>query len=1203
MSSAQKWQFWIDRGGTFTDVVARRPDGTLSSHKYLSSHSERYPDAAVFAIRDIMAVAEGAPFPADTVEAIKMGTTVATNALLERAGEPTLLIVSKGFKDALLIGQQQRDDLFALKPTRPKPLYNSVIEIIERVRADGTIDTPLDTTNARQQMQAAFAQGLRCCAITLMHGYRYQTHEKALAEIARKIGFSQISVSHIVSPLMKFIARGDTTVADAYLSPILRRYVDEVRSAVGATPLYFMQSNGGLANAQMFQGKDAVLSGPAGGIVGAAEAAKRAGAEQIIGFDMGGTSTDVSRYAGQYERVLDTVIAGVRMTVPMMDIHTVAAGGGSICSFSQGRYLVGPASAGADPGPACYGRGGPLTVTDCNVLLGKLQPHLFPHVFGPNGDQPLDATASKYSATLIAQAVEAKTGTRPSLEAIAEGFIAVAIEHMARAIKRVSVERGHNIKKHALLSFGGAGGQHACLVAEALGIERVIIPPFSGVLSALGIGLAAQSVIKDQAVECALDDTPTLMNAITNLRKSTQTELVAQGIPTGQQSIKVIAHTKYHGSDTTLAIIYGDSAAMVASFTATHQQNFGFTDPSAAIIVQSIEVEATGGSTGNIGNLRAEGISTEPVEFQKIFADGEAHSAPVYDKSDLKPGHAIEGPAVILENGGTTIIEAGWIAHLRPGDTLDIKQSKTVARAYKVSDKPDPIMLEIFNNLFMSVAEEMGGVLAKTARSVNVKERLDFSCAVFDQQGQLIANAPHMPVHLGSMGESVTAILKTRAGTIRRGDVFMTNDPYAGGTHLPDITVISPVFLNRDDQPAFYVASRAHHGDIGGISPGSMPPHSKTIDEEGIRFGDFHLVSEEAFNETALREALASGPYPARSPEQNIADLKAQVAANTRGSSQVIGLVRNFGAEVVAGYMKHVQDNAEEAVRTLIARLENGAFTYPMDCGGTVNVSITANRKKRCVVVDFTGTSAAMDNNFNAPLAVTKAAVLYVFRTLTQSDIPLNAGCMVPITLIVPENSILNPQAPAAVVAGNVETSQAVTNALFLAVGALAASQGTMNNLTFGNEKYQYYETIAGGTGAGPGFDGTDCIQSHMTNSRLTDPEVLEWRYPVLLEEFSVKENSGGKGQYKGGNGAVRRIRFLEPMEVAILSSHRSNGPPGLNGGSDGHVGQTYVVESGGKKHMLAASDNRQLNVGDTIIIETPGGGGFGSIDNKVNKF
>jgi len=1195
---SKKWQFWIDRGGTFTDVVAQDPNGTLSSHKYLSEHPERYRDAAVFAMREIMGLTPNEKFPSEKVDAIKMGTTVATNALLERGGEPTLLVVTKGFKDALLIGQQHRSDLFALSPSRPKPIYDKVIEVPERIRADGTTECMLDEISAKKLLTNAFKAGLRSCAITFVHGYRYPAHEEKVAQIAQSIGFKQISVSHKVSPLMKFVSRGDTTVADAYLSPILLKYVSQVRAAVGDTPLYFMQSNGGLAEASAFEGKDAVLSGPAGGIVGAAETAKRAGAKHIVGFDMGGTSTDVSHYAGHYERVFDTVVAGVRMTVPMMDIHTVAAGGGSICSFAQGRFLVGPESAGADPGPAAYGRGGPITVTDCNVLLGKLQPDLFPSVFGPHGDKPLDITATKEGFDKLANQIATETSTHLSPEVIAEGFIKVAVEHMARAIKRVSVERGHDIKSHALLSFGGAGGQHACLVAEALGIDRVIIPPFSGVLSALGMGLAHMSTVVDKALECSLYDTDTLTSAMAEASIQAQEKLALQGIPKNKQTQRKTLLVKYEGSDTALSIPFDAPSIMQRSFEEAHQQQFGFVETNVALIIQSIEVEARNLLNDQTLALSAMGTDALPVGECSLHLAAGQHDTALYRKETLRPHHPITGPAIILENGGTTMVEPGWTAELQANDTLSLVRTCDTKLNPVATDKPDPVMLEVFNNLFMSVAEEMGGVLAKTAHSVNVKERLDFSCAVFDQQGQLIANAPHMPVHLGSMGESVIAIQNARTGTIRPGDVFMVNDPYAGGTHLPDITVISPVFLPNTNAPAFFVASRGHHADIGGISPGSMPPNSKSIEDEGIRFTNFELVSRGKFNESSVREALRSSDYPARNPDQNIADLKAQIAANKRGTEQVLRLVEHFGASTVQSYMGHVQNNAEEAVRQVIDKLEAGNFSYAMDCGGTINVQITPNKQHRTALVDFTGTSAAMENNFNAPLAVTKAAVLYVFRTLTQCDIPLNAGCMKPIKLVVPSGSMLNPTAPAAVVAGNVETSQAVTNALFLATGALAASQGTMNNFTFGNDTYQYYETIAGGTGAGSGFNGTDAIQSHMTNSRLTDPEVLEWRYPVLLEEFSIREGSGGNGINIGGNGARRTIRFLEPMETSILSNHRLSGPPGLKGGQSGLPGKTYIHRLNGKVQLLAASDGCLLQAGEAITIETPGGGGYGLIDN-----
>ncbi|WP_417451823.1 hydantoinase B/oxoprolinase family protein, partial [Kordiimonas sp.] len=1034
----------------------------------------------------------------------------------------------------------------------------------------------------------------RSVAIVFVHGYRHTAHEARAAALAANVGFTQISASHNVSPLMKLVPRGDTTVADAYLSPILRRYVQQVQRAVGDTPLYFMQSNGGLAAATAFEGKDAVLSGPAGGIVGAAKSGARAGITHLIGFDMGGTSTDVSHYAGEYERVFDTVVAGVRMTVPMMDIHTVAAGGGSVCAIRDGRFQVGPASAGAYPGPAAYGRGGPITITDCNVILGKLQPDLFPAVFGKGGNAPLDVDAAVAGFKKLRADLEADSGTCMSIQEMAEGFLRVAVEHMARAIKRVSVMRGHDIKKYGLLTFGGAGGQHACLVADALGITKVIVPPFSGVLSALGMGLADQRVIEEQALECRLGETAAVTAAAKATASRAAAALEAQGVGKPAQTLHTSVRLKYHGTDTTLSVPLGSRADMHEAFEAAHKKSFGFTEKGQTIIVEAVEAEAIGGAATSALDISTSGDETDAADVRQFFARGALREAGVYDRANLRPGHPVSGPAMILENGGTTLVEPGWHAELMTGDTLILTRAEEKSQATIDTATVDPIMLEIFNNLFMSVAEEMGGVLAKTAHSVNVKERLDFSCAVFDADGNLIANAPHMPVHLGSMGESVGAIIRARDGTMKPGDVFMLNDPMAGGTHLPDITVITPVFLTGETAPGFYVASRGHHADVGGLSPGSMPPHSKTLEEEGIRFTNFHLVDAGRFMEADVKAALAAGPYPARNIGQNLADLKAQIAANERGAAQVNRLVGEFGADVVAAYMGHVQDNAEEAVRRLITRLADGEAHYPMDCGAEVRVKLTIHRKAREITVDFSGTSSTQDNNFNAPLAVTKAAVLYVFRTLTGEDIPLNAGCMKPIRLTVPEGCMLNPAAGAAVVAGNVETSQVVTNALFLATSTMAGAQGTMNNLTFGNDRYQYYETIAGGTGAGDGFDGTDAIQSHMTNSRLTDAEVMEWRYPVVIEEFGIRPNSGGAGHWHGGNGARRTIRFLEDMEVAILSGHRAEGPPGLKGGEPGAPGVTTVMRTDGTAQLLRAADQVTLAAGERVTIETPGGGGFG---------
>lgn len=1190
-----KFEFWVDRGGTFTDVVAKHPDGRLTSHKYLSESPGHYQDAAVHAMRSIMAVPEGAPFPASEVGAIKMGTTVATNALLERKGEPTLLLITRGFRDALLIGQQHREELFALKPSRPEPLYGAVEEIEERIGANGEIITPLDEQACKAALDRGILNGFKSVAIVFVHGYRHSGHEARVAELAVSAGFEQISVSHKVSPLMKLVSRGDTTVADAYLSPVLRRYVDQVSGAVTGVPLYFMQSNGGLVAAQAFEGKDAVLSGPAGGIVGAVCTGARAGENKLIGFDMGGTSTDVSHYGGAYERVFDTVVAGVRMTVPMMDIHTVAAGGGSICQIKDGRFQVGPESAGAYPGPAAYGHGGPITVTDCNVMLGKLRPDLFPAVFGEDGASPLNTTAVEAGFKAMQEELAA-TGSLPlSLEEIAEGFLEVAVGHMARAIKRVSVERGHDIKQYSLLTFGGAGGQHACRVADALGIEKVIVPPFSGVLSALGMGLADQRAIADNAVECPLEDTASVKAASAQVAARASGSLAAQGVPEASQSIQVSARAKYAGTDTTIHVDLDTPDAMRQAFEVAHKTQFGFTDADRAIIIEAVEAEASGGGAATSLGLTARGTDTAPIQKSQFFAVGKSRPAPVYDRAALKPETDIIGPATILENGGTTTLEPGWVAKLTKNDTLILRRKEERSRQQVDTSRPDPILLEVFNNLFMSVAEEMGGVLQKTAHSVNIKERLDFSCAVFDKAGNLIANAPHMPVHLGSMGESVSSIIKARTDNIRPGDVFMLNDPFAGGTHLPDITVITPVFTSDGTVPHFYVASRGHHADIGGITPGSMPPSSSSIEEEGIRFTDFRLVSEGRFEETKTREALAAGTYPARNPDQNIADLKAQVAANERGVSLVRKLIGDFTFPVVDAYMAHVQDNAEEAVRRVLAHLEGGSYRYAMDCGGEIAVTLTVDHDNRAVTVDFTGTSAVQTSNYNAPLAVTKAAVLYVFRTLTGENIPLNAGCLQPIDIIVPEGCMLNPVPPAAVVAGNVETSQVVTNALFLAAGVMAGAQGTMNNLTFGNDAHQYYETIAGGTGAGDDFDGTDAIQSHMTNSRLTDVEVMEWRYPVRIETFSVRSGSGGNGRHRGGNGLTRSIRFLEDMEAAILSGHRAAGPPGLEGGLSGAPGETLVVRGNGSVQRLQAAESTKVESGDVLTVHTPGGGGFGS--------
>jgi 5-oxoprolinase (ATP-hydrolysing) len=1196
------WRFWIDRGGTFTDVVARAPDGRLQTLKLLSDNPEQYADAAVEGVRRILDAGPG-PLPAGRVDAIRMGTTVATNALLERKGEPTVLAITRGFGDALRIGWQSRPDIFARHIVLNEQLYERVVEIDERVRADGAVDRALDEDRARADLTAAHADGLRAVAIVLMHGWRFTAHEARLAEIAREVGFAQVSVSHEVGALIKLIGRGDTTVADAWLSPVLRAYVDRVGADLGeATPLLFMQSSGGLTAADAFRGKDAILSGPAGGVVGMAQTARAAGFDRVIGFDMGGTSTDVSHFAGDYERTSDAVVAGVRLRAPMLSIHTVAAGGGSICRFDGARLRVGPESAGAVPGPAAYRRGGPLTVTDCNVMLGKLRPDQFPAVFGPDGDQPLDADIVREKFAALAAEVAGATGRETTPEALAEGFVTIAVQNMAEAIKSVSIQRGYDVTRYVLNCFGGAGGQHACLVADALGMTKVMLHPFAGVLSAYGMGLAEVRAIRQVTAAAPLETggDAALARRAETLEAEARAELAAQGHADASIAVLLRAEVKFAGSDTPLPVPFGPADEMRTAFETLHRRRFGFFAEDKALVVETLEAEAVAASDqAASAPLSGEAGETPPVVARvPVRMAGADHDTPVWRRDHLGPGAAVDGPAVILEDTGTTVLEPGWRATVDEAlNLILVRVAPLPARAAPGTDA-DPILLEVFNSRFMAAAEQMGEALRATAWSVNIKERLDFSCAVFDAAGALIANAPHIPVHLGSMGESIRTIIRSRGRGdgrgMRRGDVYMLNAPYNGGTHLPDITVILPVFLEADDAPAFFVAARGHHADVGGITPGSMPPSSTTVEEEGVLIDDFLLVDAGRLRDAETRALFASGPYPSRNVDQNMADLKAQIAACARGADELGRMVGEFGREVVEAYMGHIQDNAEEAVRRAIAALKPGSFALEMDDGAVIRVRIDVDPAARAAVVDFTGTSAQRPNNFNAPLSITRAATLYVFRTLVDDAIPLNEGCLKPIRLIVPEGSMLNPRYPAAVVAGNVETSQAVVDCLYGALGVLAASQGTMNNFTFGDEARQYYETIAGGSGAGPGFDGAPAVQTHMTNSRLTDPEVLETRFPVLLEEFSIRRGSGGAGAGRGGDGAVRRVRFLEPMTAAILSNRRRVPPFGAAGGEDGAAGINRIERADGGREVLGSTAEVQMAPGDVFVIETPGGGGYG---------
>jgi 5-oxoprolinase (ATP-hydrolysing) len=1215
----QNWEFWIDRGGTFTDVIGRRPDGKLVTHKLLSENPDAYADAAVEGIRRLLGLASGEPIHGASIGAVKMGTTIATNALLERVGERTLLLITRGFCDALRIGYQARPKIFARHIVKPDMLYERVAEVDERVRADGTVERAVDLDAARVELLRAKNDGIRAVAIVFMHAYRYSEHERQVATLAREAGFEQISVSHEVSPLIKLVGRGDTTVVDGYLSPILRRYVSQVRGdlpALGAgerdTRLMFMMSSGGLTAADLFRGKDAILSGPAGGVVGMAETGRQAGFRRLIGFDMGGTSTDVSHFAGEYERAFETEVAGVRMRAPMMLIHTVAAGGGSILHFDGARFRVGPDSAGAYPGPKCYWRGGPLAVTDANVMVGKLLPDFFPRIFGPGQNEPLDAGAVREAFAALVEDI----GDRRTPEEIADGFIKIAVENMANAIKKISVQRGYDVTRYALNCFGGAGGQHACLVADALGMTNVLIHSLSSLLSAYGMGLADIRSVRQQAIEAPFDHSgrSAFGRAARKLARIVIDEVAEQGVAADKIALRVGAHIRYAGTDTALIVDAGGFAhatlrrgrkqakqktltslqKMKSAFERAHKARFGFVDRSKKLVFEAVSVEAVGGGAtfNEPARKTRRNKLPAPARRGRFYSGSKWHDALVFTRETLAPGHDVKGPAIIVEPHQTVVVEDGWRAELTAKDHLVLRRIKKLVRPRAVGTHADPVMLEVFNNLLMSIAEQMGVTLQNTAYSVNIKERLDFSCAVFDGRGSLVANAPHMPVHLGSMDRAVETIIRENQGQIRPGDVYAINAPYNGGTHLPDITVCTPAFDGR--KILFWVASRGHHADVGGISPGSMSPNATSIEQEGVYVDNFKLVERGRFREKEIEKLLTGGKYAARNPVQNINDLKAQIAANQKGVHELHKMVRHFTLPVVNAYMRHVQDNAAESVRRVIDRLHDAHFAVEMDQGTVIKVRIKVDRKKREATVDFTGTSPQQPNNFNAPEPVTRAAVLYVFRVMVDDDIPMNAGCLRPIHIVIPKKSLLSPEYPAAVVAGNVETSQEVTNCLFGALGVMAAAQGTMNNLNFGNARYQYYETICSGSPAGPGFPGTDAVHTHMTNTRLTDPEILELRYPVLLEDFHIRKDSGGRGRWNAGDGIRRTIRFLEKMECTILSSHRRVRPFGLGGGEDGQAGENRVRRKDGRVEKLSGCDATKLDAGEAVIIQTPTAGGYG---------
>jgi 5-oxoprolinase (ATP-hydrolysing) len=1201
MTELSAWQFWIDRGGTFTDVVALRPDGILETAKLLSENSDRYVDAAAEGIRQALASWAGAGLPARPVAAIKMGTTVATNALLERRGSPVALLVTRGFADALAIGYQNRPDIFALDIIKPAPLYRRVFEVEERVTADGEIVTPLDEESLRSALDDCQADGINSIAICLLHGYRYPAHEQRIASLALKSGSQQVSVSHEVEALVKFVSRAETTLVDAYLTPVLNSYIDNLRRALAgiAEPqrLLFMQSNGGLVLADNFRGKDSILSGPAAGVVGMVETATAAGLQKLIGFDMGGTSTDVAAYSGVYERSNDSEIAGVRLRAPMMKIHTIAAGGGSILRYADGRSQVGPDSAGADPGPASYRRGGPLTVTDANVLLGRIPIRFFPHVFGPAADQPLDADLVREEFSALARQVSAEGGTELTPEELAAGFLTVAVESMANAVRKITIERGDDVRDFTLCCFGGAGGQHACDVARVLGIRTVWLHPMAGVLSAYGMGLSDLRVERQQTVDLPLNASTlrTLHGTIEALQQQCDELLELQDVPVDYRQFEVHAGVRVHGSDTVLDIALADAQTMSREFAVGYRDRFGTDVGGSDLVLALVRVAATGIEKVFDDPLVPAGPLLPPESHSKLWTAGAWHDVPVYLRDSLAATVKIPGPAIIAEAHGTTVIDSGWRGRINQRGHLLLEQTDNMPLSASIVDdkSPDPVRLEVFNRLFMHIAEQMGTVLQNTALSVNIRERLDFSCALFDSQGRLVSNAPHMPVHLGSMGESVRSVIARTGDALRENDAIMLNSPYDGGTHLPDITVVTPWFAGSD-KPLFYLASRAHHADIGGITPGSMPATSQHIEQEGVLIDNFFLVRDGVFQVEAVQTLLVGARYPARSPRQNIADLKAQLAANQQGIRQLQKTVDRYGMNIVQNYLGFVRENAAASVRRLIASLSDGAFEYELDSGESIRVNIEVDHARRAAKIDFAGTSPQSGSNFNAPEAVTRAAVLYVFRSLISEEIPMNEGCLEPLEIRIPENSLLSPRWPAAVVAGNVETSQCVTDCLYGALRALAASQGTMNNVSFGDARLQYYETIAGGAGAGPGWHGADAVQTHMTNSRMTDPEVLEQKYPVLVESFSIRRGSGGAGRWHGGDGAIRRLRFRAPVEVSVLSNHRRVAPFGLDGGEAAQTGCNRIERRGGEIEQLAATATVTLQAGDCLVIETPGGGAYG---------
>jgi len=1177
-------------GGIGLDRPFREP--ALEGQAYELSAGEEAP---VLAIRFLLGLRLDQDIPP---LALKLGTTRGTNALITRRGARTAFVTTRGFADILRIGYQNRPRLFDLTIEKPDPLFEAVVEIDERVATDGQVLLRPDSERIRSSLAHLRDRGIESLAVCLLNAYCQPQHERLVGQIAHEVGFAEISLSHQIAPLIKIVSRGDTTLVDAYLNPVLRSYVGDLRNALdrhGASDIRLLTSAGGLASADQFVGKDSILSGPAGGVVGFSRVARAAGFERAIGFDMGGTSTDVSRYDGRFELEYETEKAGVRVVAPMMAIETVAAGGGSICHFDGVKLAVGPDSAGAEPGPACYGRGGPLTVTDVNFFLGKVLPDYFPF--------PLNRQAVRRRLEQLCKDIERASGKRYEPRELAAGFLKVANTNMANAIRSISIAKGYDPRDYVLVSFGGAAPQHACAVAGELGVRKILNHPDAGILSAYGIGLAdvvrhrAEGVYREYSEETIRE----LDSVLLRLTDQARQEVIAEGVSPDRIEAIHSFDLRYKGLDAFLTVPAPTEGTYAQCYAREHRRRYGYVHEDRPLEIVAAKVEVVGRSSKQLPRSRSVPPSSpQPVATAPVHFDGQTYQTSVFRRAELRAGDAILGPAIVVESVSTTVVDPGWNARMLTGGELLVEEETKGRKCPSISAQADPVMLEVFNNQFAAIAEQMGITLRNTASSVNIKERLDFSCALFTPSGDLVVNAPHIPVHLGAMSETVKHIVAANP-RISPGDVFVTNDPYCGGSHLPDVTVVTPVHDTDGGRLLFFTASRAHHAELGGVSPGSMPPFSENLAEEGILIRDFKLVDAGRSRVDQLRELLTSGPYPSRSPNDNLADIAAQVAANQEGANDLVALVERYTLPVVEAYMGHIQEAAERKMRAALSRFADGRheFVDHLVDGSPIAVAVAINGDS--AVIDFTGTGPVLPGNLNANRAIVTAAVTYCLRCLIHDDIPMNQGVLAPIEMILPE-CLLNPprrdspEACAAVVGGNVETSQRVVDVLLGALNVAAASQGTMNNLLFGDDTFGYYETICGGSGATRNGPGADAVHTHMTNTRLTDPEVIEQRYPVRVKQFSIRHGSGGNGRHRGGDGVIRRLEFLRMLDVSILSQRRgSYASYGVEGGEAGALGRNALARHDGTEEALAGRAKFTARPGDVLSVETPGGGGWGT--------